>query len=187
MQFRSLFTFVLLIHLHPDKGIEWNYNEARHGKGPLDGIGGTIKNKVFQEVKSGSNVVDSTKDFILHASRLIQSITTLYLLEMDIFEEPVGIENVLYIKRTLDIHKVKKERNDQGINFLEFYRLSFDEKPFFTHFYRKSSDPIICDHEWFEGGPNRCLHCVNDYYVSGESMECPVRKQCYYIEDCFFA
>ena len=49
-QFRSRYVFALLNHLHPDKNVKWNYNEAHHGKGPLDGIGGTIKNQVFREV-----------------------------------------------------------------------------------------------------------------------------------------
>ena len=47
-QFRC-FTFVLPTHLHPDKDIEWNYNESHHGKGPIEGVDETIKNKVFQE------------------------------------------------------------------------------------------------------------------------------------------
>ena len=45
-QFRFCFTFKLLTHLHPDKNMEWGYNEAHHGKGLMDEIGGTIKNKV---------------------------------------------------------------------------------------------------------------------------------------------
>ena len=85
-QFRSSFTFVLLTtHLHPDKDIEWNYSEAHHGKGPICGIGGTIKNKVFEQVKSVRIIEDSPKDFAVHASRLIQSITTLYLPKKNIF------------------------------------------------------------------------------------------------------
>ena len=178
-QFRSRFTFVLLTHLHPDKSIEWNYNQAYHGKEPMNVIGGTIKNKVFQEVKSGRIVVDSPKDFAMDASCLIQSITTLYLPKNLIFEEPVRIENAPYIKDTLEIHKVKRKRNYQLVIFLKFYRLSFDEKPFYTHFYRKSSDPIKCGHERFEESPNRCPHCLNNYHVGVEWMECLACKQWY--------
>ena len=32
-QFRSRYVFALLMHLHPDKYLEWHYNEAHHGKG----------------------------------------------------------------------------------------------------------------------------------------------------------
>ena len=98
---------------------------------------------MFQEVQSGKIVVDSPKDFAMHADRLIQSITTLYLPKKDVFKEPARIETAPYIKGTLDFHKVKRKRNGQGVIFLEFYSLSFDEKPFYTHFYRKSSDQIV--------------------------------------------
>jgi len=33
--------------------VEWCYNEKHHGKSLMDGIGETIKNKVFRDVKSG--------------------------------------------------------------------------------------------------------------------------------------
>ena len=113
-QFHSCLTCVLLTHLHPEKDIQWNYNEATHGKGP------TIKYKVIQHVKSGRIVIDSPKKFAMHASRLIKSIITLYLLKKDIFEETAAIENAPYTKDALDVHKVKRKRNDQGIIFLEF-------------------------------------------------------------------
>ena len=155
MQFCSCFTFVLLTHLHPDKDIEWNYNETHHGNGPVDKIGRTFKNKVFQKVRSGTKIVGSPKCFAMHTSCLIQSIMMLYLLKKHILEESAGIENASYIKGTRENHKVKRKRNNHGIIFLEFYRLLFDEKPFYTHLHWKSSDPIICGHESFEGGPSR--------------------------------
>ena len=174
-QFRSrLHLCCLLIYTQIDT--ERNHNEAHHGKGSMDGIGGTIKNKVFQEVKSGRIVVDSSKDFAINASRLIQSSTTLYH-PKDIFEEPTCTENVPYIRGTLDVQKVKRKRNDQGVIFLELYCLSFDEKPFYTHFYRKSSDPIICGHDSYEGNPDRCPHCLNGYHVGEEWMEYLVCEQ----------
>ena len=58
-QFRSHFTFVLLTHLYSDKDIEWNYNVTHHGKEPMNGIGETIKSKVFQKVKSRRTVIDN--------------------------------------------------------------------------------------------------------------------------------
>jgi len=40
-QFRSRFVFSFLADFHHDKSLEWHYNEAHHGKGPMDGVGGT--------------------------------------------------------------------------------------------------------------------------------------------------
>ena len=121
----------------------------------------------------------------MHGSRLIQSITTLYLPEKDISEELARIENAPCIKGTVDVYKVKREKIDQGLILLEFYRLLFDEKLFYTHFYQKYSDPIVYGHESFEEGPNRCPHCLIDYHVGKEWMECPVCKHWYCSEYCF--
>lgn len=41
--------------------MQWHFNEAHHGKGPMDGIGGTIKNVVYRNVKSGKILVNSAK------------------------------------------------------------------------------------------------------------------------------
>ena len=43
-QFRSRFVFKLLANYRNSLKLQWNYNEAHHGKGPVDGIGGIIKN-----------------------------------------------------------------------------------------------------------------------------------------------
>lgn len=52
-----------LAHFYPELEIEWNYNEAHHEKGPMDGVGGTIKNCVFREVKSGRLTIESPEEF----------------------------------------------------------------------------------------------------------------------------
>ena len=178
-QFHSCFTFVLLTHLNP--------NKANHGKRPMDGIGRTIKNKVLQEVQPGRISSDSLKDFAIYASRLNQSMTMLYLPKKDIFKKPASKENTSYTRVPLDVHKGKRKRNNQGMNFLECYRLSFNEALFFTYFCRKSSYLIVCAHKSFESVPNRRPHCLNNYYFSKEWMECPVCKKWHYSEDCFSA
>ena len=45
-QFRSRFFSALMTHFNPDYTIQWYYNERHHGKGPMDGVGGTVKNTV---------------------------------------------------------------------------------------------------------------------------------------------
>ena len=51
-QFRSRFVFRLLTaDLFDGVELTWNYNEKCHGKGPMDGVGGTVKNIIFRKVK----------------------------------------------------------------------------------------------------------------------------------------
>ena len=62
-QFRSKFVFKLLTPIHPEIGLEWHYNEAHHGKGPMDEIGDPVKNTVFRKVLSGEVVIGSPEEF----------------------------------------------------------------------------------------------------------------------------
>ena len=57
---------------------QWHYNEAHHGKGPMDGIGGTIKNMIFRQVKAGKVIINSAEDFYNAANQFYPSITTLF-------------------------------------------------------------------------------------------------------------
>lgn len=41
----------------------WNYTEAGHGKGPMDGVGGTLKRMCDRKVAYGMDIM-SSKDFI---------------------------------------------------------------------------------------------------------------------------
>ena len=45
--------------------------EAHHGKGPMDCVGGTKKNQLSQEVKSGRLSVSTPKEFLDAAQKLV--------------------------------------------------------------------------------------------------------------------
>ena len=49
-QFRSQFDFFMLSKVDHSINIEWNHFEANHGKGVVDGIGGTVKHAVYSHV-----------------------------------------------------------------------------------------------------------------------------------------
>ena len=66
-QFRSRYVFSLLTQVQTDVEIIWHYNEAHHGKGPMDGIGGTIKRMVFRKVLSKHVVINSAQEFVEYA------------------------------------------------------------------------------------------------------------------------
>ena len=134
---------------------------------------------VFQEVKSGRIVVTSPKDFASHASKQVESVTTLYLPTKEILPEPMSVSDAPYIKGTLDVHRIIRRKNIQGVMYLEFYRLSSDEVPFFTQYYRNDDDPIVCGHQSFNDGLNKCANCFSVYH------QCPVCKQWYCSEPCF--
>lgn len=50
-QFGSRFIFKLLAtSIFSERSLTWLYNERHHGKGPMDVIGGTVKNVIFRKV-----------------------------------------------------------------------------------------------------------------------------------------
>ena len=91
VQFRSRFIFKTLANYGKDLQLEWNYNEPHHGKGPMDGIRGTIKNVVFRQVKSGRVVINSAEEVSVTANKFVQSIPTLFQNENDLLCEPDDI------------------------------------------------------------------------------------------------
>ena len=42
-QFRFKLVFPLLTHFYQNIALQWNYKKAHHGKGPMNGVEGTIK------------------------------------------------------------------------------------------------------------------------------------------------
>ena len=96
-QFRSRFVFKLLSRVDSSLNLTWCYNERHHGKGPMDGIGRTLKNCVYRDVMSGKYVIDNPK---LFAEKSIESITSLYLPADEVLIEPDDIEESLKIKET---------------------------------------------------------------------------------------
>ena len=82
-QFRSRFVFKLLANYRRDLQVEWNYNEAHHGKGPMDGIGEAVKNVVFIQVKSGRVIINSAEEFSVTANKFVPSIATQFQKEKD--------------------------------------------------------------------------------------------------------
>ena len=69
----------LMTHFNPDYIIQWYYNERHYQKSPMDGVGGTVKNMVFQHVKSKKCVIDGANDFVEYANKIINGISCLYL------------------------------------------------------------------------------------------------------------
>jgi len=71
-QYRNRFNIFLLVsrlqELCPSvTSATWNFSEADHGKGPMDGVGGTLKRMADEHVARG-NDIGSVGEFISHLS-----------------------------------------------------------------------------------------------------------------------
>ena len=55
-----------------DLELSWDYGEAHHFKGPHDGIGGTVKRKVYQDVTASKVIVRDTNHFSSYAKSILE-------------------------------------------------------------------------------------------------------------------
>ena len=178
-QFRSRFIFHLITLIHQDISLQWHYNEAHHGKGPMDGIGGTVKNMVFRRVMSGAIVINHPKEFATFANEIAQ-VDSLYLASEEVMDEPEEVQSAKPIPQTLKVHKVVREKNEQGVFCNKFFYLSSDEVPFYTQWYIQA-----CGHVIKNLDDNTCSCCFAKYKESENWLKCPLCNQWFH-EDCFY-
>lgn len=74
-QFKNRYTVQNLVEHQKELGssADWSFFEAGHGKGPVDGIGGTVKRKVLISVYRGQHSVYNCKTFYDTAAALFPS------------------------------------------------------------------------------------------------------------------
>ena len=96
-----------MTYFNPGYIIQWYYNERHHGKGPMEDVGGTVKNIIFQHVKPKKCVINGAKDFAEYANKIINGISCLYLAENEIMAGPQDIEASPKIPRTLKGYSFK--------------------------------------------------------------------------------
>ena len=63
--------------------VNWYYNEKHHEKSPMDGAGGTSKNRVSRDVMSYICVIENAKAFAQYANRVANRISSIYKLESE--------------------------------------------------------------------------------------------------------
>ncbi|GBN30684.1 hypothetical protein AVEN_116731-1 [Araneus ventricosus] len=63
---------------------KWKYSAISHGKGVVDGIGGTAKFRVYAEVKARIAIVQNAIDFAKVAAKVVPNITVISMLQNDI-------------------------------------------------------------------------------------------------------
>ena len=83
-QFRSCFVFEILAStILLNKSLMWLYNERHYGKGPMDGVRGTVKNVVFRKAKSGQVVIFLPQEFSEAVKTFAPAILAVYLSESE--------------------------------------------------------------------------------------------------------
>ena len=126
-QFCSRFVLNFLIFFQKDVSPEWHYNEAHHGKDPMDGIGSTIKNLVYCKKLSGDVAIDTLKKFPKFANE-ISNADCMFLSKEQLLKEPEEVTKAAPTPTTLKIHKVKRVK-EENLLVNNIYYLSEDLEP----------------------------------------------------------
>ena len=106
---------------------------------------------------------------------------------VDMLEEPLEVANAPAIPETLQVHKVVREITKENIPLIKFFKLSRDDTPAYTQYYRSEKDPQVCGHPDRDVDDNTCAHCLADYKIDNEEEEwlcCPLCKKWFH-ESCF--
>ena len=79
-------------------------------------------------------VIDTPQEFAMAVQTLVPAITTIYLPERKMLQEQNEIENADVVVETLQIHKVVRKFNSQGVACIQFCKLSNESKPYFKQY-----------------------------------------------------
>ena len=106
---------------------------------------------------------------------------------VDMLEEPLEVANAPAIPETLQVHKVVREIAKENIPLIQFFKLSRDDTPSYTQYYRSEKDPQVCGHPDRDVDDNTCAHFLTNYKIDNEEEEwlcCPLCKKWFH-ESCF--
>ena len=92
-----------------DISLQWHFFQANHGKGPVDGVGGTVKHAVFRHVLSNKVVIKPPQQFAEYEDSILPNISVIFvdddILQLDYYGE--WREEAVYVYGTLKVHFVE--------------------------------------------------------------------------------
>ena len=145
---------------------------------------------VFQHIKSKKCVINGAKAFAEYATKTINGISCLYLVEKQIMAQTHDIQTSPKIPRTLKFHKVLRTYKEDNICKMELYdlavRLTFNG----THSVRftfKEGDLEVCGHNQLPLNyeiDQTCGYCKERQKGNEEWLRCKLCDQLFH-EACF--
>ena len=95
-QFKNRFTLSLLnwpseMHENLEK-VDWSFFGTAHGKGPVDGVGGTVKRAVLRRTLQGQSIVNNAAEFAEVAMTACPNVTVLYVPASEVAEVKLQLD-----------------------------------------------------------------------------------------------
>ena len=103
--------------------LTWNFFTTFHGKGVVDGLGGTVKRAVWRHVRSGQVHTTTAEEYTKIAKERNPKIHVQFIANGDIEQiKPqldAKLEDVLAVPKTQNVlHHSERERNGYGFGYL---------------------------------------------------------------------
>ena len=155
----------------------------------MDGVGGTIKHRIFRDVKLGKVSITNAEHFAAHADAILNGIKSLYMPIVEVLEEPEDIEKSSpRIDGTLQVYKIARSFSTDGVCKLEFFKTVVDEQPFHVPYYKKDGDPDVCGQARLSLCYNLDQTCAEYHGIYAKDQEWLERSLCeqWFHEECFF-
>ena len=123
----------------------WDYDEAHNFKGPHDGIGGTVKRKVHQDVSAPKVIINNAKKFDDCVDH-VTDVKVVYLEKTEISTDQ--LIDTAKIKGTLRIHHIDRV----GPSKVKFYLKSNYKgySPMLQSVFYQQNDMLNSDEDFFE-------------------------------------
>lgn len=108
---RYLFSNLFLFETSHEIKLTWNFFASSHGKGVVDGIGGTVKRTVWRHVKAGKVLVNTAQQFAVVAAEMNPSVHIKFLSNEEIEKNSESLytkwEVALPVPNIQSVHCVK--------------------------------------------------------------------------------
>lgn len=116
-QYRNRFNLYLLLqqtnkYFPTIRFISWNYSESGHGKGAMDGVGGSLKRNADRFVRQGNDIT-SAKDFVRIFNEVKVSKTKVILIEdhkIDDLKKELP-QKIPSVPNVMNVHQVTYSKN----------------------------------------------------------------------------
>ena len=112
-----------MIAKYDNMKIEMYYFQANHGKGPADGIGGSVKHAFYRNVLSEKVIIENPQQFAAYADSILPNIQVIFVgngeLKLDLYDE--CRKNAVYVYGALKVHKITHavEKNKANLQFYD--------------------------------------------------------------------
>lgn len=114
---RYLFSNLHSWEMEHDVKLSWNFFATSHGKGVVDGIGGTVKRTGWRHVKAEKHHITSTQEYATFANELCQNILVQYIPKDEVEKNhaflDVRWDGVLSVPGTQQLHCIKSHGKDK--------------------------------------------------------------------------